>query len=107
MVLTYKQQFNKKYKFPKDEPHSLAEIAKKIKAKYINKRVEELLKEEKLKATKDARSDEANTKKETEKNSHLDAKCPNCQSLILKTSIICSKCKADFSDGSLWKPIPL
>ena len=28
MVLTYKQQFNKKYKFPKDEPHSLAEIAK-------------------------------------------------------------------------------
>lgn len=77
------------------------------KAKYINKRVEELLKEEKLKATKDARSDEANTKKETEKNSHLDAKCPNCQSLILKTSIICSKCKADFSDGSLWKPIPI
>ena len=28
MVLTYKQQFNKKYGFPKDEPHSLAEIAK-------------------------------------------------------------------------------
>jgi len=28
MVLTYKQQFNKKYGFAKDEPHSLAEIAK-------------------------------------------------------------------------------
>ena len=28
MVLTYKQKFNKKYGFPKDEPHSLAEIAK-------------------------------------------------------------------------------
>ena len=28
MVLTYKQQFNKKYGYPKDEPHSLAEISK-------------------------------------------------------------------------------
>ena len=28
MVLTYKQQFNKKYGYPKDEPHSVAEIAK-------------------------------------------------------------------------------
>jgi hypothetical protein len=28
MVLTYKNKFNKKYGFPKDEPHSLAEIAK-------------------------------------------------------------------------------
>jgi alkyl sulfatase BDS1-like metallo-beta-lactamase superfamily hydrolase len=28
MVFTYKQQFNKKYGFQKDEPHSLAEIAK-------------------------------------------------------------------------------
>ena len=28
MVLTYKQKFNKKYGFPKDEPHSIAEIAK-------------------------------------------------------------------------------
>jgi hypothetical protein len=28
MVFTYKQQFNKKYGYPKDEPHSLAEIAK-------------------------------------------------------------------------------
>lgn len=27
MVLTYKQKFNKKYGFPKDEPHSLKEIA--------------------------------------------------------------------------------
>ena len=77
------------------------------KAKYINKRVEELLKEEELKSTKDAWSDKADTEKKAEKNSHVDAKYPNCQSLILKTSIICSKCKADFSDGSLWKPIPL
>ena len=28
MVLTYKNKFNKKYGFAKDEPHSLAEIAK-------------------------------------------------------------------------------
>ena len=28
MVLTYKQKFNKKYGFSKDEPHSIAEIAK-------------------------------------------------------------------------------
>ena len=28
MVLTYKNKFNIKYGFPKDEPHSLAEIAK-------------------------------------------------------------------------------
>ena len=28
MVLTYKQQFNKKYGFAKEEPHNLAEIAK-------------------------------------------------------------------------------
>ena len=28
MVLTYKQQFNKKYGYLKDEPHSLAEISK-------------------------------------------------------------------------------
>lgn len=27
MVLTYKQKFNKKYGFSKDEPHSLKEIA--------------------------------------------------------------------------------
>jgi hypothetical protein len=28
MVLTYKNKFNKKYGFNKDEPHSLAEIAR-------------------------------------------------------------------------------
>jgi len=28
MVLTYKMRFNKKYGFPKDEPHSLADIAR-------------------------------------------------------------------------------
>jgi len=28
MVLTYKQKFNKKYGFKKDEPHSLAEISR-------------------------------------------------------------------------------
>lgn len=28
MVITYKQRFNKKYGFPKDESHSLREIAK-------------------------------------------------------------------------------
>jgi len=28
MVLTYKNKFNKKYGFPKDEPHSVAEIAR-------------------------------------------------------------------------------
>jgi len=28
MVETYKNKFNKKYGFPKDEPHSLAEISK-------------------------------------------------------------------------------
>lgn len=28
MVYTYKQRFNKKYGFPKDEPHSLKDIAK-------------------------------------------------------------------------------
>ena len=28
MVLTYKHKFNKKYGFNKDEPHSLAEIAR-------------------------------------------------------------------------------
>ena len=28
MVLTYKQKFNMKYGFPKDEPHSLDEISK-------------------------------------------------------------------------------
>jgi len=28
MTLTYKQKFNAKYKFPKDEPHSLKEISK-------------------------------------------------------------------------------
>lgn len=27
MPLTYKQKFNKKYGFPKDEPHSLKEIS--------------------------------------------------------------------------------
>ena len=27
MVLTYKQKFNKKYGFPKDEPHSIKEIS--------------------------------------------------------------------------------
>lgn len=26
--MTYKQKFNKKYKFPADEPHSISEIAK-------------------------------------------------------------------------------
>ena len=28
MVLTYKQKFNKKYKFPKDTSHSLSDISK-------------------------------------------------------------------------------
>lgn len=28
MVYTYKQKFNRKYGFPKDEPHNLKEIAK-------------------------------------------------------------------------------
>lgn len=28
MVETYKNKFNKRYGFPKDEPHSLAEISK-------------------------------------------------------------------------------
>jgi len=28
MVYTYKQRFNQKYGFPKDEPHSLKDIAK-------------------------------------------------------------------------------
>jgi len=28
MVLTYRQKFNKKYKFPKDASHSLAEISR-------------------------------------------------------------------------------
>lgn len=28
MVLTYKNKFNKKYGFPKDEPHSIEEIAR-------------------------------------------------------------------------------
>jgi len=28
MVLTYKNKFNKKYGFPKDESHSIAEIAR-------------------------------------------------------------------------------
>jgi hypothetical protein len=28
MVYTYKQRFNKKYGFPKDEPHALKEISK-------------------------------------------------------------------------------
>ena len=28
MVYTYKNRFNKKYGFPKDEPHSIAEISK-------------------------------------------------------------------------------
>jgi len=28
MPLTYKQKFNKKYKFPKDASHSISEIAK-------------------------------------------------------------------------------
>jgi len=28
MVLTYKQKFNKKYGFPKDEPHSIEDIAR-------------------------------------------------------------------------------
>lgn len=28
MVITYKQKFNKKYGFPKDESHSVEEIAK-------------------------------------------------------------------------------
>jgi len=28
MVVTYKQKFNKKYGFPKDESHSVAEISK-------------------------------------------------------------------------------
>jgi len=28
MVLTYKQKFNKKYGFAKDEPHSVADIAR-------------------------------------------------------------------------------
>jgi len=33
MVLTHKQQFNKRHGFAKDEPHSLAEIAKVSKIK--------------------------------------------------------------------------
>jgi hypothetical protein len=28
MVLTFKEKFNRKYKFPKDESHSLSEISK-------------------------------------------------------------------------------
>ena len=28
MVLTYKQKFNKQYKFPLDTPHSLADVSK-------------------------------------------------------------------------------
>lgn len=28
MVVTYKNKFNKKYGFPKDEPHSIADIAR-------------------------------------------------------------------------------
>ena len=28
MTLTYKQKFNKKYGFPKDEAHSISEISK-------------------------------------------------------------------------------
>ena len=34
MVLTYKQQFNSKYGFKKDEPHNLKEIAKITGYKY-------------------------------------------------------------------------
>ena len=42
MALTYKQRFNKKHGFPKDESHSIEEIAKlsKIKLKNAKKIVE-------------------------------------------------------------------
>jgi len=36
MTLTYKQKFNKKYKFKKDESHSIKEIAKLSGIKYSN-----------------------------------------------------------------------
>jgi len=36
MVLTYKQQFNKKYGFNKDEAHTVREIATKSGIKYRN-----------------------------------------------------------------------
>lgn len=36
MVLTYKQKFNKKYGFTKDEAHSVREIATKAGIKYRN-----------------------------------------------------------------------
>jgi len=36
MVLTYKQKFNKKHGFKKDERHSIKEIAKLSKIKYYN-----------------------------------------------------------------------
>ena len=36
MTLTYKQKFNKKYDFKKNESHSIKEIAKLSKIKYYN-----------------------------------------------------------------------
>ena len=36
MVETYKNKFNKKYKFDKDKSHSIKEIAKLSKIKYSN-----------------------------------------------------------------------
>jgi hypothetical protein len=36
MVLTYKQKFNKRYGFAKNEPHSIREIAKKAGIRYRN-----------------------------------------------------------------------
>ena len=36
MGLTYKQKFNKKYKFEKNKSHSIKEIAKLSKIKYSN-----------------------------------------------------------------------
>ena len=36
MVLTYKQKFNKKYGFGKDDSHSIKEIAEKSGIKYRN-----------------------------------------------------------------------
>ena len=36
MVLTYKQKFNRKYKFARDDGHSIKEIAEKAGIKYRN-----------------------------------------------------------------------
>jgi hypothetical protein len=50
---------------------------------------------------------EENVSRRATQPTDLNAKCPNCESLINDSIDSCWKCKAVFDSGSTWKPIPL